>query len=128
MIGGLLSWLERTNHKSIGVMYMIVGVWSGLVGRALSFLLRLELGKPGVLWAESGHVYNVILTMHAMMMIFFMVMPIILGGFGNFMVPLMLKAPDMRFPRLNRLGLWLLVSSLVLILLSLLVDGGAGTS
>lgn len=128
MLRNILYWLERTNHKNIGVMYMMVGVWSGLVGRALSFLLRLELGKPGVLWAESGHVYNVILTMHAMMIIFFMVMPIMLGGFGNFMVPLMLKAPDMSFPRLNSLGLWLLVSSLFLMLLRLVVDGGAGTS
>ena len=128
LIGNLLYWLERTNHKSIGVMYILVGVWSGLVGRSLSFLLRLELGKPGILWAESGHIYNVILTMHAMIIIFFMVMPIMLGGFGNFMVPLMLKAPDMSFPRLNNLGLWLLVSSLFLMLLRLMVDGGAGTS
>lgn len=94
----------------------------------MSFLIRLELGKPGLLWSESGQLYNVVLTMHAIMMIFFMVMPIIMGGFGNFIVPMMLKSPDMSFPRLNNLRLWLLVSSLVLIMVSMFVDSGSGTS
>lgn len=93
----------------------------------MSFLIRLELGKPGILWRESGQLYNVVLTMHAMMMIFFMVMPIMMGGFGNFMVPMMLKAPDISFPRLNNLSLWLLVSSLVLMMVRMFVDSGAGT-
>lgn len=123
-----LYWLESTNHKDIGIMYFLVGVWSGFVGSSLSFLIRLELGKPGVLWSESGQLYNVVLTMHAMMMIFFMVIPIIMGGFGNFIVPMMLKSPDMSFPRLNSLSLWLLVSSLVLMIVSMFVDSGSGTS
>nr|YP_010133167.1 cytochrome c oxidase subunit I [Enterobius vermicularis]BAV82702.1 cytochrome c oxidase subunit I [Enterobius vermicularis] len=128
LIFKLVSWLESTSHKDIGVMYFLVGVWSGLVGSGLSFLIRLELGKPGVFWGESGQLYNVILTMHAMMMIFFMVMPILMGGFGNFMVPMMLKSPDMSFPRLNNLSLWLLVSSLFLMMVSMFVDSGSGTS
>lgn len=98
-----------------------------MVGGSLSFLIRLELGKPGVLWGEVGQIYNVVLTLHAIMMIFFIVIPIIIGGFGNYMVPLILKAPDIRFPRLNSLSLWLLVGSLFLIIISALVDRGAGT-
>lgn len=120
--------METTNHKDIGIIYLLVGFWSGIVGGSLSFLIRLELGKPGVLWSESGHIYNVVLTIHAMIIIFFMVIPIIIGGFGNYMVPLILKATDIRFPRLNRLRLWLLVGSLFLIIISALVDRGAGTS
>ena len=76
-----------------------------MVGRGLSFLIRLELGKPGVFWGESGQLYNVILTIHAIIIIFFMVIPILMGGFGNFIVPMMLKSPDMSFPRLNNLRL-----------------------
>lgn len=107
---------------------MILGLWSGLVGLSLSFLIRLELAKPGVLWGESGQLYNVILTIHAMMIIFFMVIPVMMGGFGNFIMPLILKAPDMSFPRLNGLRFWLLCFSLMIIVLSLFVDSGAGTS
>nr|YP_009178984.1 cytochrome c oxidase subunit I [Passalurus ambiguus]ALJ93248.1 cytochrome c oxidase subunit 1 [Passalurus ambiguus] len=129
-IVNFLLWLKGilSYEKNFSVMYFLVGIWSGLVGSSLSFLIRLELGKPGILWSESGQLYNVVLTMHAMMMIFFMVMPIMMGGFGNFMVPMMLKAPDMSFPRLNNLSLWLLVSSLVLMMVSMFVDSGAGTS
>lgn len=124
---GFLFWLESTNHKDIGIIYFLVGIWSGMVGSSFSFLIRMELGKPGILWGESGQLYNVVLTIHAIIMIFFMVIPIMMGGFGNFMVPLILKAPDISFPRLNSLSLWLLVCSLFLILISLFVDRGAGT-
>nr|ALT55326.1 cytochrome c oxidase subunit 1 [Syphacia obvelata] len=123
-----LYWLESTNHKDIGIMYFLVGVWSGFVGSSLSFLIRLQLCKPGVLWSESGQLYNVVLSMHAMLLLFFMVMPIMMGGFGNFIVPMLLKSPDMSFPRLYNLSLWLLVSSLVLMLVSMFVDSGSGTS
>ena len=124
--GFVRRWLYSTNHKDIGTMYIIFSILAAFIGGGFSIFMRMELMEPGVQYMADGHVWNVFTTAHGLIMVFFVVMPGLIGGFGNWFVPIMIGAPDMAFPRMNNISFWLLPPAFVLLLLSAVMDGGAG--
>lgn len=120
------KWLYSTNHKDIGILYFIFAIWAGMIGSSIRIIIRLELGSCNSL-INNDQIYNSLVTRHAFIIIFFIVMPFIIGGFGNFLVPLILGSPDIAYPRINNIRFWLLPPSITLLLLGRFINSGVGT-
>jgi cytochrome c oxidase subunit I len=125
--GGLYEWLTTTDHKKIGIMYVINSFLFFLIGGIFALLVRTELAAPGIQLFTNEHVYNEAFSIHATVMIFLFIIPM-LAGLGNFAVPLMIGAPDMAFPRINALSFWMLPLGGILLLLGFLTPGGAAAA
>ena len=139
--GWFTRWFMSTNHKDIGILYLITAAVIGFISVALTVYMRMELMQPGVQFmcdegarliidssecTPNGHLWNVVITSHGILMMFFVLIPALFGGFGNYFMPLQIGAPDMAFPRMNNLSYWLYVAGVTLAICSLFVPGGSG--
>lgn len=120
------KWLFSTNHKDIGILYFIFAIWAGIIGSSIRIIIRLELSSCDS-FINNDQIYNSLVTGHAFVIIFFIVIPFIIGGFGNFLVPLILGSPDIAYPRINNIRFWLLPPSILLLTLSNFINTGVGT-
>ena len=120
---GLMRWLLTTNHKDIGSLYLWFSFSMFLIGGAMAMVIRAELFQPGMQIVQPEF-YNQMLTLHGLIMVFGAVMPAFVG-LANWLIPMMVGAPDMALPRLNNLSFWLLPFAFGILLSSLFMEGGA---
>ncbi|NNE38048.1 MAG: cytochrome c oxidase subunit I, partial [Gammaproteobacteria bacterium] len=122
---GIKRWLFTTNHKDIGALYLFFALVMFFVGGAMAMLIRAELYSPGVQYIEP-QMFNSVTTLHALIMVFGVVMPGTVG-FANWLLPIMIGAPNMALPKMNILSFWILPVAFALLLLAPLLPGAGAT-
>ena len=120
--GGLLRWVFTTNHKDIGTLYLLFALVMFMVGGAMAMVIRAELFQPGLQFVDPQF-FNSMTTMHALVMIFGAVMPAFVG-LANWLIPMMIGAPDMALPRMNNWSFWILPFAFAMLLSTLFMEGG----
>src|SRR5215472_4449229 len=137
-LGFLRKYIFSEDHKIIGIQFLFSGLIFLFIGGALALLVRIQVGWPAstapfiskwfpASWGArmSQDFYTMLFSMHASVMIFFVIIPLLTGAFGNFLIPLMIGARDMAFPKLNMMSYWFMWPAFMVILASFFVDGGA---
>ncbi|MEO2267735.1 cytochrome c oxidase subunit I [Pseudoalteromonas pernae] len=119
---GIKRWLFTTNHKDIGTLYLLFSLLMFLTGGAMAMVIRAELFQPGLQLVDP-HFFNQMTTVHGLIMVFGAVMPAF-TGLANWMIPMMIGAPDMALPRMNNWSFWILPFAFAILLLSLFMEGG----
>ncbi len=141
-MGVVRKYIFSTDHKIIGIQYILLGLVMALVGAGLAALIRLQLGWPDRTWpllerllpkgfmggVMTPEFYLAVVTMHGTIMVFFFISFVLVSGFGNYLVPLQVGARDMAFPFLNMLSFWVAFLSSVTLMASFFVEGGAAAS
>ncbi len=120
---GLLRWVFTTNHKDIGTLYLIFSLTMFFIGGAMAMVIRAELFQPGLQFVNPQF-FNSMTTMHALIMVFGAVMPAFVG-LANWLIPMMIGAPDMALPRMNNWSFWILPFAGVMLVGTLFMQGGA---
>ena len=120
---GIMRWITTTNHKDIGTLYLLFSLLMFFIGGAMAMIIRAELFQPG-LQIVNPDFFNQMTTMHALVMIFGAVMPAFVG-LANWLVPMMIGAPDMALPRMNNWSFWILPFAFTMLLATLFMPGGA---
>ncbi len=123
---GLMRWVTTTNHKDIGTLYLITSLVMFMVGGAMALVIRAELFEPGMQFVDPQF-FNSMTTLHALIMVFGAVMPAF-AGLANWMIPMMIGAPDMALPRLNNWSFWLLPFAALMLVSTLFMEGGAAAA
>ncbi|HLO35104.1 MAG TPA: cytochrome c oxidase subunit I [Candidatus Deferrimicrobium sp.] len=121
---GLYEWVTTTDHKRIGILYIVNSFLFFFLAGLMALGVRTELAQPGLQLVHDESVYNQLFTMHGTVMIFLFIIPM-LAGFGNYVVPLQIGAPDMAFPRINALSFWMLPLGGILLLMGFVTGGAA---
>src|SRR6056300_1661302 len=119
---GLKRWIFSTNHKDIGTLYLIFSLMMFFIGGAMAMVIRAELFQPGLQFVEPAF-FNQMTTNHGLIMVFGAIMPAFVG-LANWMVPLMIGAPDMALPRMNNLSFWILPPAFLMLASTLFMEGG----